>query len=214
MSGLRLNEWTEDEQLGPDDPAGERMRRLSRTVRVQGVSNVIHDWITAGSKFEFSVTTRPAHYVACVGARRHGSLRPETLLISSEWFGEGIDITPAGGASWLVSVSDHEVHRRAETSLREWAALATTGSPPLSEIERSVLAELSDPRWKFRTAAGIARHVGVPEEIVHEALGRLGTKVRRPLAPDPSGRELFTVGSRRPSWHERYLAAKHWLSTY
>jgi hypothetical protein len=84
----------------------------------------------------------------------------------------------------------------------------------LSRLDGSVLAELADPRWEFRTVEGLASALGVSETDVEAALVRLGDSVREPVTPDGSGRRLFTIAERRPSWRERYLHLRARLATW
>lgn len=59
-----------------------------------------------------------------------------------------------------------------------------------------VLRALADPRWDFRTIAGIARDAHLTEDEVAGALAELGDQVRRSDVPDSSGRPIFTLTSR------------------
>ena len=79
-----------------------------------------------------------------------------------------------------------------------------------------VLHALADPSWDFRSVDGLARATGLSLERVRLAvseLERLG-RVRRPLVPDPQGRELWTLSTRRPRWRERYMSFRSRVATW
>ena len=69
--------------------------------------------------------------------------------------------------------------------------------------EREVFAALADLRWDFRTVPSIARDTELTEQEVREILERHPELVRRPIVPDPSGRELFTLRERPMKLQER-----------
>lgn len=87
---------------------------------------------------------------------------------------------------------------------------------PLSDVDPLPIVEaaLRDPQWSFRTVEGIARSTGLDEAEVRAGLYALGDRVRSPLSPDPSGRELYTAADRKPSRRERYLALRQRLATW
>jgi CheY-like chemotaxis protein len=60
---------------------------------------------------------------------------------------------------------------------------------------REVLAALLDSKWEFRTAEGIAKQSGVPEEKVRSVLDAYPQFVRQSSVPDRSGAPLFAAHS-------------------
>ncbi len=99
------------------------------------------------------------------------------------------------------------------TTYRPILVSSSTFEAPTATVD-AVLAELLNPRWQFRTPSGIARSIGLDEKAVRNALSALGPRVRRPLAPDLTNRDLYTAAVRKPSWRERYLALKARLGTW
>jgi hypothetical protein len=85
---------------------------------------------------------------------------------------------------------------------------------PSSDDLTAVLGALRDTRWDFRTPAGIARSLRLPESTVRKALALLKDAVRRPLAEDGTGRELYAAADRKPSWRERYMKLRQRLATW
>lgn len=80
-----------------------------------------------------------------------------------------------------------------------------TGEPdkPATTTElQLVRAALADPRWDYRTVAGIVRDTGLSEARVRRVLDQPGL-VRTPLFAD-SDRQLVTLLDRKPSLRERY----------
>ena len=77
-------------------------------------------------------------------------------------------------------------------------------------IAARVLAALED-RWDFRTAAGIARQIGVPQEVVEEALDddRQGP-ARRSVMRNHLGEPLYALRDRPPTRRER-LERLRWV---
>jgi hypothetical protein len=65
----------------------------------------------------------------------------------------------------------------------------------LCRYEDSVLSALSDSRWDYRTAEGIAEETGISLEVVNEILSS-SDKVRRLSVPDKNGRPLYALRSR------------------
>jgi hypothetical protein len=74
--------------------------------------------------------------------------------------------------------------------------------------ERRVFEALSDPQWDFRTLRGLASDVGLSEAQVRAILERYPDLVRKPIVPDPKGRELFTLRSRGVSAREIFFGAR------
>ena len=69
---------------------------------------------------------------------------------------------------------------------------------PWGKIETA----LEDERWDFRTVEGIAAETGLDAKVVAEELERHSGRVRRAIAPDRKGRELYTAKRRRAGLRE------------
>lgn len=72
-------------------------------------------------------------------------------------------------------------------------------------LEHQVAAALSDRRWKFRTAEGIAREIDVPIAVVRKILDSKTDIARRALVPVAES-PLYTHASRPVSLRERLAA--------
>ncbi len=68
--------------------------------------------------------------------------------------------------------------------------------------EYKVFKALADPSWDFRTIRGISESTGIPEPEVASILAKYQEFVRESRIPDRSGRQLFTLRSRRPKAQE------------
>src|SRR6266700_4120315 len=75
----------------------------------------------------------------------------------------------------------------------------------LCRYEDAVLSALSDPRWDYRTAEGIAGQTAISLEVVNEILSS-SDKVRKLSVPDKDGRTLYALRS-RPNHELRELTA-------
>jgi hypothetical protein len=129
-----------------------------------------------------------------------------------------------GGPGW-EAVLKNAMRRRAFASGDErsdpWSANVFRLALGEMQIERlfgdqTVLAALGDPQWKFRTITGLAHDTGMPVDEVGQALDRLVRtgRAREPLAPDKSGRKLFTAADRKPSLGERLRLLRRRLATW
>lgn len=83
-----------------------------------------------------------------------------------------------------------------------------------AEAMSDVRNALADRQWQFRTPEGIARSTGRELSEVQRTLRALGDQVRRPTVPDKSGRDLYTLASRSPSWKERYWTFVNAIATW
>lgn len=92
--------------------------------------------------------------------------------------------------------------------------LITALAAPILDTEaadEAVMVALADPEWEFRTVEGIARTTGLDIPTVRHVLRKRAAHIRGPLVPDPAGRELYTLESRKISLKERYL---YWRSAF
>jgi hypothetical protein len=91
--------------------------------------------------------------------------------------------------------------------------LCSDGHYVPSEEERLVnlvFAALSDPRWEFRTAEGLASELDLTQEQVRQILESHGEFVRRSVATDRLGRDLYTTHTRKPTIREK-LEQLRWM---
>ena len=75
--------------------------------------------------------------------------------------------------------------------IRKWESIV---SKPL---DRKVFQALGDPAWDFRTVSGLARDCHCSESEVEAILDQFSQLVRQTVIPDPKGRKLYTLSSRR-----------------
>jgi hypothetical protein len=76
------------------------------------------------------------------------------------------------------------------------------GADPVSRV----VSALENPRWDFRTLAGISKETGLSESEVRDILESNPGIVRKSHAADKSGRPLFASASRPVRWKERLAA--------
>jgi hypothetical protein len=69
-----------------------------------------------------------------------------------------------------------------------------------------VRAALDNANWDFRTVESIAKETGLPKSNVIEILEKNQDVFRKSPVADKSGRNLFTLASRRIGWRERLAA--------
>jgi hypothetical protein len=69
--------------------------------------------------------------------------------------------------------------------------------------DQPVINALSNPKWQFRTVAGIAKETGLPEDEVVRVLAKYPRLVRHSLVPDRSGQALYTFRGRPVGLKER-----------
>jgi hypothetical protein len=81
-----------------------------------------------------------------------------------------------------------------------------------SERNDRVLQALGDPRWDFRTIAGLARELSLSEDEVAQALAQLEDQVRQAEVPDPSGRQLFTLRTKPATSLERLAKLRNFFA--
>src|SRR5579872_4060244 len=77
----------------------------------------------------------------------------------------------------------------------------------LRRYEDSVLGALSDPRWDYRTAEGIAERTGISLEVVNEILSS-SNQVRKLSIPDKNGRPLYALRSHHRELRELAALAR------
>lgn len=87
-------------------------------------------------------------------------------------------------------------------------------SGPRDVLVRGVEQALLNDEYSFRTVPGLADELSISEEDVRLALSALSSRVRQPLAPDGSGRELYTHSSRSASLKERLLSLRSSLAIW
>jgi hypothetical protein len=79
--------------------------------------------------------------------------------------------------------------------------------PPVAEAfdptHDKVLGALSDERWDFRTAEGIAEETDLTVPVVREILREYPDQVRVALVQDVEGRVLYRLRERGPGPRER-----------
>jgi hypothetical protein len=78
-----------------------------------------------------------------------------------------------------------------------------------------VLWALANKEVDFRTGQGIVRETGINEDSVQAILTGLVEldAVREPLV-QPSGKNLYTLSSRRPGWKEYLARLKESIATW
>jgi DNA-binding IclR family transcriptional regulator len=78
-----------------------------------------------------------------------------------------------------------------------------------------VLGALANKEVDFRTSQGIARETGVSEDSVQAILtGLVELDVAREPLVQQSGKNLYTLSSRRPSWKEYLARLKENIATW
>ncbi len=75
-------------------------------------------------------------------------------------------------------------------------------------IHEKVLGALSDERWDFRTAEGIAEDIGISPDDAHRVLLSHPVEVRVSRVPDSEGRVLYRLRSRGKPLKERIAEAQ------
>ena len=78
----------------------------------------------------------------------------------------------------------------------KWEAIV---SKPL---DRKVFEALGDSAWDFRTIAGLAKACHCSESEVEAILDQFPQLIRQSVIPDPKGRQLYTLSSRRVGGRE------------
>ena len=149
-----------------------------------------------------------------VTARRGKTLNPR---LWSEWTGRPISIVTKEGLSPFVALTLTGPVREGSWQELRNAVMGAMAKPAIraaSMLQDQVLLALGDPRWQFRTVDGLARATGATPGQVRALLVELHDRVRQPLAPDPDGRELYTLASRRPTWKEHYMHLRNRLATW
>ena len=86
------------------------------------------------------------------------------------------------------------------------------GPALLDQNEQKVFAALSNPKWDFRTLAGISRETGLPESEVRDILKKYPQWIRQSIVPDRQGRELFTLRSNSIKLLEYLAQARMFLA--
>jgi hypothetical protein len=77
--------------------------------------------------------------------------------------------------------------------------------------ERKVFSALSDEKWDFRTVEGISRDTGISESEIREIIGRYPKWIRKSLALDREGKELFTMRSKPVKLREHLAGIQRFL---
>ncbi len=76
---------------------------------------------------------------------------------------------------------------------------------PDSPIAANVAAALEDPRWDFRTVAGIAREIGASREVVEKMLDDDQRGLARlSVMRNGAGERLYAPRARPPTRRERW----------
>jgi hypothetical protein len=73
-----------------------------------------------------------------------------------------------------------------------------------------IAVALNDPRWQFRTVAGLARQCGVPVDDVEQILKGQPGLARKSVMTDRAGCRLYTAAERRIGQRER-LEQIRWI---
>lgn len=82
----------------------------------------------------------------------------------------------------------------------------------LNPVEREIFEALDDPRWDFRTIAGLSKGTGVPESTVRDVLDRYPQFIRQSPVPDLEGRALYTLVSKRGGLREWYSTTRAFIT--
>ena len=77
-----------------------------------------------------------------------------------------------------------------------------------AELEGAVASALRNPRWKFRTARGIAAELGASEEEVLNVLCRHPDIARRSILRTEDGRTVWAPTERPRSFREWIAAGR------
>jgi hypothetical protein len=78
--------------------------------------------------------------------------------------------------------------------------------------ERKVFGALADPKWDFRTIAGLSKDTGLQPDNVSQILEKYPQLVRMSSVPDPKGNILYTLRSRRPKLQEILAMARDFMA--
>jgi hypothetical protein len=73
---------------------------------------------------------------------------------------------------------------------------------------------LANPEYDFRTPEGISIDTGVPIEEVSRVHADNADLLRGPLIQPVDGSTIYTLADRDPSWRERYLQVRAYLSEH
>ena len=120
-------------------------------------------------------------------------------------------LTPAGAlvvAVLLVMlINQHQYRLRGEISAQERVTMETDAAVAVGAGEKEwerVQAALKDPKWDFRTVAGIVKETQLSKQQVEELLRRHRSQLRQALARD---RRVIYTWKSRPRKLRELLAA-------
>ena len=77
---------------------------------------------------------------------------------------------------------------------------------------KQVLDALSNPQWDFRTISGISKETGLPDQEVDAIINKHREQIRKSIARDNDGKELFTLQERPIKGRELLAAIQRLLS--
>lgn len=126
--------------------------------------------------------------------------------IGLSYYAERIETIFVGSSTWRSWIPEGRLRSLPyENVLNDLGATENVmSSAEANKVKEIVLHALGDPRWQFRTIGGIARETGLEPHDIRQVLESNPDLVRRPIVPDPEGRELYTLASKPPSRKERY----------
>lgn len=87
--------------------------------------------------------------------------------------------------------------------------MARSETEPRADVA-DIGAAVQNPRWKYRTAEGIAEDLGVPSEAVAQQLAEHPEIARKSVMTDRLGRALYAAPGHRPGLRER-LEQIRWI---
>jgi hypothetical protein len=82
--------------------------------------------------------------------------------------------------------------------------------PQRGSLEERLADSLRDPRWRFRTLAGLSRDLGVSPGETERLLGQRPDVARRSVMTSSEGAMLYTAAERRVTVRE-WLERLRWL---
>lgn len=79
-----------------------------------------------------------------------------------------------------------------------------------SQVVQSIFSALDDPRWEWRTVAGISSDTGLSPEEVRRVLNEQRDQILKSEVPSTKGEDLFTTVAR---WDRRASIASKILGS-
>ena len=123
------------------------------------------------------------------------SVQPQERFETSELS----SINKFNASEYVVSVTDISSMCNNDVQLTEHLNIQNNADwrgVTMNSNERKVIEALANPKWDFRTVAGIAREIGFDSSSVKDILAKFPQLIRHCDIPDKNGQLLYTLSSR------------------